>query len=195
MMADAAKANKKPYIVGITGGSCSGKSTIAAKLSEMLSDTYTVKVFSTDSYYNWRGMKTIAPFTRIEYSEHNHPDGVEFDRLYQEFTAAISDSTIDVVLVEGIFGLYFEQIREQLDLKVFVDLRSDERLYRRIKRSARNHGESLDETALRYLDTVRYRHDEFVEPMRWHADVVLNGAWDVCLGVDVVAEYVRGKIV
>ena len=181
---------KKPYVVGISGGTCSGKSTLTNMLKETLSKAHKVSVLSMDDYYNWGAMKTIAPITRTEYPEHNHPDAVDTGKLYEDFAAAISNGANDIVLVEGVFSLYFDALREQLDLKVFVDLKSDERLYRRIKRMY----EPLDETAHRYLDTVRYRHDEFVEPTRWHADIVLNGALDVNKGAAVVAAYIESQI-
>ena len=183
--------SNRPYIVGISGGTCSGKSTLADRLKKMLGEKYTVSLLNMDNYYQWSAMKTIAPITRIEYSEHNHPDAVDKDRLYRDLGAAISDKVNDIVLIEGIFALFFDQLREKLDLKVFVDLKSDERIYRRIKRKH----ESLDDAAHRYLDTVRYRHDEFVEPTRWHADVVVNGTLDANLGTNIIASYIEAQIV
>jgi len=184
--------SKKPYIVGISGGTCSGKSTLSDKLEKILGEKYKVSAFHMDNYYKWSEMRTIAPITRVEYPEHNHPDAVDTDKLCKDFTAAISDETNDIVLIEGIFSFYFDKIREQLDVKVFVDLKSDERIYRRIKRMIKY--ESLDEIAFRYLDTVRYRHDEFVEPMRWHADIVINGTIDLNSGTDILISYIEAQI-
>ena len=182
--------SKKPYIVGISGGTCSGKSTLAENLKKTLDKKYTVTLLNMDNYYQWWAMKTIAPITRIEYPEHNHPDAVDKYKLYKDFETAISDKVNDIVLIEGIFSLFFDRLREKLDLKIFVDLRSDERMYRRIKRMY----ESLDDTAHRYLDTVRYRHDEFVEPTRWHADIVVNGTLDTNLGTNIIISYIESQI-
>ena len=184
--------SKKPYMVGISGGTCSGKSTLAENLKEMLSSKYNVTIFRMDNYYKWAKMKTIAPITRIEYPEHNHPDAVDTDSLRKDLTEAISDETNNIVLVEGIFSFYFDWLREMFDLKIFVDLKSDERMYRRIKRMLER--EPFDKIALRYLDTVRYRHDEFVEPMRWHADLVINGNLDANLGTEIIADYIARQI-
>lgn len=181
--------NEATFVVGISGGTCSGKSTIARMLCENLSKRYKVAVINMDNYYKWGQMTTIAPITRVEYPEHNHPDAVDIEALLKDFNTAISDKLTDIVIIEGIFALYFDEIREKLDLKIFVDLKSDERLYRRIKRFV-SHGQSLDEIAVRYLDTVRHRHDEFVEPTRWHADIVLNGTLDANIGVEVLTGYV-----
>lgn len=184
--------SKKPYVIGICGGTCSGKSTITRNLEKILGEKNTVSVINMDDYYNWSKIRTIAPITRIEYPEHNHPDAVDIDKLNKEFAAAVSDGNNDIVLIEGIFSLYFDQLREKFDLKIFVDLKSDERLYRRIKRMMKDG--NLDEVARRYLDTVRYRHDEFVEPTRWHADLVINGTPDSNLGTAIIASYIETQI-
>ena len=184
--------SKKPYVVGISGGSCSGKSTITDKLKKILGAKYKVSALHLDAYYKSPELRTIAPFTRIEYGEHNHPDCMDTDRIYKDLSAAISDETVDIVLIEGLFALYFEQLRENLDLKVFIDLKSDERLYRRIKRWIDH--QTFDEIALRYLDTVRYRHDEFIEPTRWYADIIVNGTLDSNLGTDIIVSYIEAHI-
>ena len=183
---------KKPYVVGIAGGTCSGKSTITTRLNEALKDGYKVAVFNMDRYFKRPGVTTIAPITRIEYPEHNHPDALNLEQLYADFEAAIADETNDLVMIEGLFALHLDRIREKLDLKVFIDLKSDERLYRRIKRWSET--QTVDQVSLRYLDTVRFRHDELIEPSRWHADVVLNGTLDAHQGADVLKAWIVGKL-
>ncbi|MCL2527873.1 MAG: deoxynucleoside kinase [Defluviitaleaceae bacterium] len=180
------------YVIGISGGTCSGKSTITDMLEETLHNKYKVAVLRMDDYYEWAKMQTIAPITRISYPEHNHPSAVDMDKLNNDFLAAVYNKTNDIVIIEGIFAFYFEHLREKLDLKVFIDLKSDERIYRRIKRMIAH--EAIDEIAQRYLDTVRYRHDEFVEPTRWYADIVINGNKDVNVGVDIITSCIESKI-
>ena len=182
----------KKYIVGISGGSCSGKSTMATMLANSLGERFKIKLFHLDDYYQWDKMKTIAPITGIEYTEHNHPDGVNMDALYKDFMAAIDDTSNDIILVEGLFALYFAQLRKEYDLKIFIDLKSDERLYRRIKRNMVH--SPMEEIAVRYLDTVRYRYDEFVEPTRWHADLVVNGTLDANQGAGIAAMYIEAQV-
>jgi len=184
--------SKKTYVVGISGGTCSGKSTIANRLGKILSEKHKVSVLHLDMYYKSPELRTVAPLTGIEYAEHNHPDCMDTERIYRDLEAAASDEATDIVLIEGLFALYFEQLREKLDLKVFVDLKSDERLCRRIKRWIDH--QSFDEIALRYLDTVRYRHDEFIEPTRWYADIIVNGVLDSHLGVDIIVSYIEAHI-
>jgi len=181
-----------PYTVGISGGTCSGKSTLADHLAQTLGQTHKITVLHTDDYYQWSKMRTTAPVTRTEYPEHNHPDAIDAARLHEDFAAARSDETNDMILLEGTFALYFSQLRTHLDLKIFIDLPSDERLYRRINRMLDR--EPLDDIALRYLDTVRYRHNEFVEPTRWHADLVINGALHTHAGTAIVTSYIEAQL-
>ena len=182
---------QKPYIVGITGGTCSGKSTLAKRLSESL-PAEIVKVYHMDSYFLRPSPTTIAPITRKEYVEHNHPDSEDLPRLRADIRKEIEDNLYKVIIIEGLFTLQDDEIRDMLDLKVFVDLLSDERIVRRIKRWMRG-GESMDSITDRYLDTVRFRHDEFVEPSRWHAGMVINGTLPD-KGVDMLLQYILHEI-
>lgn len=182
---------KKPFVIGIAGGTCSGKSTLSIELAKKLSNKKVI-LFNMDDYFKQPTPTTIAPITRKEYPEHNHPDSLELEKLYLDFNNAIQDANNDFVIIEGLFAFYLDKIREKIDLKVYVDLKSDERLIRRLRRFS-SFGQSFDEIAERYLDTVRFRHDELVEPTRWHADVVLNGTLETHKGLDVLLAYIESK--
>ena len=178
------------FVIGIAGGTCSGKSTLAQKLAEYYGDR--VAVLHMDAYFRKPSITTVAPITGKTYVEHNHPDALYLDRLYADFDAAVASGEHEIVILEGLFSLYLEPIREKLDLKIFVDLESDERLVRRIRRVT-SFGQTFDEVTDRYIDTVRFRHNELIEPTRWHADMVVNG----CAGetsVDILAAYIDTKL-
>lgn len=160
------------FVIGIAGGTCSGKSTLSEKLALYYGDS--CRIIHMDSYFRRPFINTIAPITGIEYVEHNHPDALLLDDLYRDFNDAIENGEQKVLIIEGLFALYLPEIRNRLDLKIFVDLDSDERLVRRIKRFSEK-GQSFDEITSRYIDTVRFRHNELIEPTRWHADMVVNG--------------------
>lgn len=181
---------RNTYVVGIAGGTCSGKSTLVDRLAARLAD-YPVAVLHMDRYFRSPAPHTIAPITRKEYVEHNHPDTLDLPALYRDFDAALQAPGI--VLIEGLFALYLDPIRDRLDLKVFVDLQSDERIVRRIKRFL-SMGQSMDEITDRYLDTVRFRHNELIEPSRWHADLVLNGTLDAHKGAEVLLNYILAQV-
>jgi len=182
------------YVIGITGGSCSGKTTSTLRIAENLTAAgYKVNVIHMDRYFKNPTPNIIAPFTGVEYQDHNHPNSFKLQEFYDAVDEAVKGDE-DVLIMEGLLILYLDYIREKLNLKIFVDLRSDERLVRRIKRFQRDHGQTLDEVANRFLDTVRYRHDEYVEPTRWHADLVINGVFDLNNGLDIVTDYIKGKV-
>lgn len=178
------------FVIGVAGGTCSGKSTIAEKLQERLGDT--CRIIHMDSYFRRPFGYTVAPITGKTYVEHNHPDALELDRLYADVDEAMTDGKLSVVIVEGLFALQLDELRERLDFKVFVDLDSDERLVRRIRRFTAM-GQTFDEVTDRYIDTVRFRHNEIIESSRWHADIVVNGNADD-VPVDVLVTYIRSKL-
>lgn len=185
---------RKPYVVAIAGGTCSGKSTLADRLGDLFSGSRKTVVLHMDSYFKKEPPNTVAPITRKVYVEHNSPDTLELDRMYADFEQAVAmGSENELVLIEGLFALYLDSIRERADLKVFVDLESDERMARRIVKHM-SWGQTYEQVTERYLDTVRFRHKELIEPTRWHADIVVNGTLDRHKGTDVLACYIESRL-
>ena len=188
------KMSRKPYVVAVSGGTCGGKSTLTERLGEKISPLCRVKTVNMDAYFKKEPPTTVAPITRKVYVEHNSPDTLELDRLYADFEMMTGDcSEYDLVLIEGLFALYLDEIRERADLKIFVDLKSDERLVRRIVKHMQ-WGQTYEQVTERYLDTVRFRHDELIEPTRWHADIVVNGTLDSNLGTEIAVCYIKSAM-
>ena len=136
--------------------------------------------------------KVVAPITKIEYVEHNHPTTLELETLKADFSEALKQDW-DMVIIEGLFALYIDEFRENSDLKIYVDLESDARLVRRIKKHM-EWGQTYEQVTDRYIDTVRFRHNELIEPTRWHADIVVNGTLDSNKGADVIMNYINNQI-
>ena len=178
------------FVIGIAGGTCSGKSTLAEKIAAYYGDR--AKVMHMDAYFRKPSITTVAPITGKTYVEHNHPDALYLDRLYADFDTAIAEGKADILIIEGLFALYLEPIREKCDLKLYVDLDSDERLVRRIRRFT-SFGQTFDEVTDRYIDTVRFRHNELIEPTRWHADMVVNGIAGQT-SVDILTAYIDSRL-
>lgn len=178
------------FVIGIAGGTCSGKSTLSEKLTAYYGER--ALLIPMDRYFKRPSPTTIAPISGKEYVEHNHPDTLKLEEMYRDFDAALSDDSHELVIVEGLFALYLEPIYSRCDLKIFVDLASDERLTRRIRRFEQ-WGQSFDEITERYLDTVRFRHNELIEPTRWRADVVINGTFRQNT-IDVLTAYVDKQL-
>lgn len=181
---------KKAIVIGIAGGSGSGKSTICSYIENAL-ESLKVKTIHMDDYFKTDKPNVIAPFTHVVYADYNHPDSIDFDRLMGDYFS-IAKQDIDVIIIEGLMTLYKDEIREILDLKIYIDCEADERIIRRIKRNS-SWGESFEEITSVYLDAVRYKHNEFVEPSRWHADIILNGSHSSKIGKDLVIKWIRNE--
>ena len=182
-----------PFVIGIAGGSASGKTTFAKLLSETFGATACL-ILHMDSYYKPQAQlpRAKAPVTGIEYADYNHPSSLHLAQLAQDFDQAIADARHKIIIIEGIFALQNESIYSKLDLKIFIDCRADERMIRRLKRNM-GFGLEFDQTSDEYLDLVRYRHDEYVEPSKWRADLILNGSNFSKKAVDLIVNYIKNR--
>lgn len=182
---------KKTFIVGIAGGSASGKTTICNSLEASLSGLR-VTVIHMDSYFKPEEERPYsqAPVTGRMYVDDNHPLTMDLPGLDKDLARIAESDQYDVILVEGLLTLWDQEIYNKLDLKLFVDCRADERIVRRLKRNMQ-WGLSFDQVADVYLDLVRYRHDEYVEPSKWRADFILNGSKPSDTALQMISGYIR----
>lgn len=182
---------KKPYLVGIAGGTASGKSTMSRWLEEGLAGL-NVKTFHMDEYFKPDGVrpKAKAHVSGEIYYDDNCPDTIYADRLREDLARALGQG-FDLILVEGLFALWYDWLYEQLDLKLFIDCQADERIVRRLRRNMAQRGLSFDEIAGVYLDMVRYRHDQYIEPTKWRADLILNGSSPSAVSKGLLLDFLR----
>jgi uridine kinase len=185
------KTSLPPFIIGVAGGSGSGKSTVSQQvLASFGADM--VSVLVQDDYY--RDQSDLGPAVRRR-QNYDHPqafdwplllrhvralrDGEAVETPQYDFTADNrSDQTVlvapaPVIVIEGLFALYDADLRDMLSLKIFVDTASDIRFIRRMQRDVAERGRSLESVVNQYLDTVRPMHKQFIEPTKRHADVIL----------------------
>jgi len=182
----------KRIIIGIAGGSASGKTSLAKRLKREFEDTNSVIIIRQDDYYNDQRDMTMDERLKVNY---DHPFAFDNDLLAQHLNdlregKAINRPTYDfieytrsneieivephdVIVVEGLFVLEDEFIRKHLDIKVFVDTPADVRFIRRLNRDVRDRGRSLDNVIAQYMNTVRIMHDQFIEPSKRYADVIV----------------------
>lgn len=180
----------RPLIIGIAGGSGSGKTTLVERLCEQFGED--VSVLTHASYYTPRPDLTDEERDGLNL---DHPASFDTDRLISDLEDLIAGKTVQVpvydfaiqdrleetrslsptkiILVEGMLILENKALRNLLDIKLFVDTDDDVRLLRRILRDTRERGRSLDEVAERYLATVKPMHQQFVEPSKRYADVII----------------------
>lgn len=189
------------YIVGVAGGSASGKSTFTAALIPALAagePPLRAELLGMDRYF-YRGAPGGPMFrspTLGELPNANHPDSADNARLAADIDArgAAADAP-DVLIVEGLMALHVAAIRERLDLRLFIELDADERALRRLLRDmagGRGNGDPQF-IATYYRECARVGHRLYVEPSRAHADLILRGDADFARTAEMVADIVRAR--
>jgi len=186
------KIVRKPLVIGIGGPTGSGKSTFTNMLHQQLKE-YKVQIISLDQYFKRPLPKTMAPFTGKEYEDFNHPDSIDWEAVMNQIQISLQAS-IDILVIEGLLVLYSPEIRTFLDLKIYMDLEAEERMYRRIKRNMAMRGWTLEEIADYYLDSVRFREREFVLPTKWYSDLILNGGQFEEKALPVVTLWIKSNV-
>jgi len=202
----------RPLVIGIAGGSGSGKTTIARALAEEIGVEQCIHLLH-DAYY--RDLSHLPMELRAQVN-YDHPDSLETELLVTHLRALIEGNVVEVprydfavhnrgqnsdrveprpvILLEGVLALADPDLRELLDLKIYVDTDSDLRFMRRLERDMTDRGRTRESVYSQYLATVRPMHMEFVEPSRAHADLVIPegyniGAVSTLLGM--VREFLR----
>ena len=164
-------------VIGIAGGTASGKSTFTDMLCAELGENITA-VIHMDSFFKPESERPhVASHTNSQiYVDDNCPETIDWQGFHRAVDYAL-ESDKDVVIIEGLLVLWDEYTKNKLDIKIFVDCPSDERLTRRIKRNAQ-WGQSFEKVTDVYLNMVRFRHEQYVEPTKWIADIIVNGSGD-----------------
>ncbi len=194
-------------IIGIAGGTGSGKSTFTNRLRNAFPDE--VAVIYHDNYY--KAQDDIS-FEERKKTNYDHPDALETDLLVQHLRELREGKTIAcpvydykrhtrskettlvepraIILLEGILALHDPELRRQMDIKIFVEADADERILRRVKRDVQQRGRDLDGIIQQYLTTVKPMHYVYVEPTKALADIVINsGLNDVAF--DIISQKIR----
>ncbi|WP_337844194.1 uridine kinase [Thermus sp.] len=183
---------KRPFVIGIAGGTASGKTTLARALAQALGAR--VALLPMDHYY--RDLSHLA-FPERMGMNYDHPEAFDLGlylahleallrgeavemplydfKAYTRAPGAVRVNPAPVVILEGILVLWPEELRRRMDLKVYVDADADERFIRRLKRDVTERGRSLEGVVEQYLTRVKPMHLAFVEPTKRHADVILPG--------------------
>ena len=195
------------YIIGIAGGSGSGKSTFARRLTEKFPDS--VSLVSCDNYYK---AHDDIPLEERRLLNYDAPEALEFDLMVSHLRALKEGRAVDcpvydftlhnrsdkvvridprpVIIVDGILILSDPALRETFDLKLYVETDADERILRRARRDMEVRGRKIDDIMAQYLNTVKPMHETHVEPSKKHADLILNGGLNP-VALEVVAGRVR----
>lgn len=199
-------------IIGIAGGTGCGKTTVVQQIIEQLPQGE-VAVISQDSYY-----KDLSHLTKKERGQVNfdHPNSIDFELLIQHLQAIKSGKTIEipvysfveetrlsettttvpkkVIIVEGILVLSNPKLRELFDIKIYVHADSDERLIRRLQRDIKERGHDLEKVLYRYQNAVKPMHNEFIEPSKEYADIIIPNNNYNTVAVDMVRIIINEKL-
>jgi uridine kinase len=203
----------RPFVVGVAGGTGSGKTTVAERLAEVVG-TASVALLTLDSYYCERDDLTLDERARVNY---DHPDAFDWPLLRDHIDALRAGGAVDVpgydfarfarspqshrvgpgrvVIVEGILVLYEPDLRDRFDLKIFVDADADVRFIRRLERDVAERGRTTQSVIAQYLDTVRPSHLQFIEPTKRYADVIVPHGGRNEAAVDVLLARLRELVV
>lgn len=180
----------KTLAIGIAGGTGSGKSTLAENLKKALSGL-DIAVLSTDGFYKKELPSMVSPLSGKQYEDWNSPESFDILPMTEAVRREL-DAGHDALIVEGISVLYFPDIRDLLDLKLFVELDSDERMYRRIRRNMQ-WGLELDEVAQYFLESAKHMESRNFLPTRVYADIIVNGNHLDGPALDMLANWAAAK--
>jgi uridine kinase len=199
-------------ILGIAGGTGSGKTTVVNQIINELPNNE-VTIISQDSYYNKTDHLTYEERCEINF---DHPKAIDFELLIDHIKILKKGKPIEqpiysfenhnrsnktvtsypkkVLIVEGILIYTDKEVRDLIDIKVFVHADSDERLIRRLKRDMQERGRDLDEVLERYQNTLKPMHQEFIEPTKNYADIIIPNDRYNTVGVDIVRTVINEKL-
>jgi uridine kinase len=198
----------KICIVGIAGGTASGKTTIVRRIKEKFGDD--IVVINHDSYYKAHDDLSYEDRSRLNY---DHPESFDTDLMIQDIKKLKNNEEIDmpvydytihnrsdatvhvvpkqVIIVEGILILENPKLRKLMDIKVFVDTDADERLMRRIRRDMVERARSIDSILTQYAETVKPMHEQFVEPSKKYADIIIPRGGENLTGISILQEHLN----
>lgn len=199
---------KAPIIIGVTGGSGSGKTTVSQAIAKKFAN-HSVMLLPQDAYYKHQEV----PFEQRQQTNYDHPDAFDTDLLleqvkqlkqHQAIEQPVYDYTIhnrtddvvhvepqDVIILEGILVLADARLRDMMDIKVYVDTDDDIRLLRRMSRDMESRGRSFDDIVGQYLKTVKPMFHEFIEPTKRYADLIVPEGGNNRVAIDLLVTKIQ----
>ena len=199
-----------PMLIGIAGGTGSGKSTFAKGLKKLFPDDITI--ISYDNYYKVQDHLTMEERIKTNY---DCPDALDTDLLVKHLHRLLAGECVDVpnydfrvhtrcsevtrlcptpvIIIDGILTFHDERLRELFDIKIFADADADERILRRLRRDVTERGRDIDGVINQYVNTVKIMHGIYVEPTKKYADIIINGGKNKT-ALDIVAARIQKKL-
>ena len=204
---------QKPILIGIAGGTASGKTSFAKILRDDFNKSNSVKIIRFDDYYKDQSDMTMEERTKTNY---DHPFAFDFDLMRQNLIDLLDGKTIekptydftvhnraketeiispsDVIILEGLFSLFDEDIRKLEDIKIYVETDADIRFIRRLIRDTRDRNRTMDSVISQYLTTVKTMHDQFIEPTKKYADIIIPDGKTNSVAIDLLRTKINSII-
>ncbi|MGL5651909.1 MAG: uridine kinase [Paraclostridium sp.] len=205
--------DKKTLIIGITGGTGSGKSTVCKSIKESIPEE-NIAIIEQDAYYKDQAHLSFEDRLKTNY---DHPLAFDNKLLIKHLDMLCNGETIkkpiydyelhtrdlentisteakDIVIVEGIMILEDEELRNKLDIKIYVDTEDDLRILRRIQRDIKERGRTVDSVIEQYLTTVKPAHDQFIEPYKKYADIIIPEGGQNEVAIDMVIARIKTQL-
>jgi len=203
---------KKPVIIGVSGGSGSGKTSVSRLIVDSFIN-HSIALIEHDSYYKDQSQLTFEERLKTNY---DHPMAFETNLLLKQLQDLLNYKTIDipvydyaahtrstqtirqaprdVIIVEGILILEDKKLRDLMDIKIYVDTDDDVRIIRRIRRDIMERERSLDSVINQYLNYVKPAHHQFVEPSKRYADIIIPEGASNTVGIDLLKTKIQAII-
>ena len=203
---------KRPLLIGITGGTGSGKSTVSNEILKGIHEK-NIAIIEQDSYYKDQSDLSFEERVKTNY---DHPFAFDNKLLIKHLKDLLKNKTIekpiydferhnrkketitvesrDIIILEGLLILFEKEIRELLDIKIFVDTDSDVRVIRRIQRDIEDRGRTLNSVISQYMNTVRPAHLQFIEPSKRYADIIIPEGGYNKVAIDIIVTKINSTL-
>lgn len=200
---------RRPILIGITGGTGSGKSTVANEIYKSFSEDC-IAMIEQDSYYKEQSFLTFEERIKTNY---DHPNAFDTQLLVQHLKKLLNGESIykpiydfkqhnrkaetikvnpkDIIIVEGILVLQDLELRNLLDIKIYVDTDDDVRIIRRILRDINERGRTIESVIIQYLEVVKPMHTQFIDPTKKYADIIIPEGGQNKVAIDIMVSKIK----